>query len=94
MRSIFFRGKLRKTSPPATNIKHRLPGSEAKLATNKIKLCFLRLIKIFCVFPIGACVGQTAVEHPFKKIVADIVVSFADLERLPFFPKFPTMAPR
>jgi hypothetical protein len=56
---------------------------EFQLATDHVELVALRLLKVPCMRPVAATVGQGWIQHGLEQLVADIVMALADPECAP-----------
>ena len=67
-----------KTAPAAADIQHSHAWLELQLTADEIQLILLRGFEGLRLFPVTAGILHVGIQHPAEKIVAEVIVLFAD----------------
>jgi hypothetical protein len=92
LRAVALRGERREPAPAAADVEDAHPRLQPDLSADEVELCLLSLFQQARFLPVAAAVEHPPVEHGFVEVVAEIVVSLADLECLRAVP--PARQPR
>ncbi len=68
------------TAPAAADLQHPFARFQFQLTADHVEFVVLRLLQVVGFRPISARVAHTGIEHGFEHVVADVVMSLADLE--------------